>query len=147
MKRMFLIPTLVMIVTLIATIIPAQTVTAGLISSTPSPEPEPAQTEEEEALREDILIELNQARQYTDDPGILEFLDAIINRVRNLEWVEFSASAEDALEAKYAIAKLIEELINELPIASAGAAAIKPSASIAASAGAQATWPAVSMPV
>jgi hypothetical protein len=120
-KKIFAIPILVMIVALVAAIIPVSTVTAELISSTSSPTPESAQTEEEKALLEDILLELNQAKQYTDDPGILEFLDKIINRVRNLEWVEFSSSAEDALEAKYAIAKLIEELINELPIASAGA--------------------------
>jgi hypothetical protein len=118
-KRMVFIPTLAMIVTLIATIIPANTVTADLTSPKPSSEPISAQTEEEDSLREDILIELNQAKQYTGDTEIIEFLDAIINRVRNLEWVEFSASPEDALEAKYAIAKLLEELINELPIASA----------------------------
>jgi hypothetical protein len=123
LKKIFVIPILVMIVALVAAIIPASTVTAGLLSATPHPTPESAQTEEEEALREDILLELNQAKQYTNDPEIVKFLDAIINRVRNLEWVEFSSSVEDALEAKYAIAKLIEELINELPIASAGAAA------------------------
>jgi len=122
-KRIFLIPTLAMIVTLIATVIPANPVTADPVPPELSPPPVAFQTEEEEALREDILIELNQAKQYTNDAEILDFLDAIINRVRNLEWVEVSASAEDALEAKYAIAKLIEELINELPVASAGATA------------------------
>ncbi|MDD5509559.1 MAG: Ig-like domain-containing protein [Dehalococcoidales bacterium] len=122
-RKVFLIPAMAMIVALIATIIPADTATAGLFSPAPSPEPVPAQTEDEEALREDILLELNQAKQYTDDQEILDFLDAIINRVRNLEWVEFSGSAEDALETKYTIAKLIEELINELPIASAGTTA------------------------
>ncbi|MBE9478316.1 MAG: hypothetical protein IMY81_03615 [Chloroflexi bacterium] len=120
MKKVFFI-LLSLLVAALGVIVPAESVTAGLISSTSSPAPELAQTEEEEALREDILIELNQAKQYTNAPEIIDFLDAIINRVRNLEWVEFSASAADALEAKYAIAKLIEELINELPIASAGA--------------------------
>ena len=120
MKKVFFI-LLSLLVAALGVVIPAESVAAGLISSTVSPAPESAQMEEEEALREDILIELNQAKQYTNDPEIVDFLDAIINRVRNLEWVEFSASEADALEAKYAIAKLIEELINELPIASAGA--------------------------
>ena len=120
MKKVLFI-LLSLLVVALGVVIPAESVAAGLISSTSSPAPESAQMGEEEALRADILIELNQAKQYTNDPEIVDFLDAIINRVRNLEWVEFSASAADALEAKYAIAKLIEELINDLPIASAGA--------------------------
>ncbi|MDD5591175.1 MAG: hypothetical protein PHY18_04540, partial [Dehalococcoidales bacterium] len=122
-RKVFLIPAMAMIFALIATIIPADTATARLISPPPSSEPVPAQAADEEALREDILLELNQAKQYTNDQEILDFLDAIINRVRNLAWVEVSGSAEDALEAKYTIAKLIEQLINELPIASAGTTA------------------------
>jgi len=119
-KKVFFI-LLSLLVAALGVVIPAESVAARLASSPELSAPLSAQAEEEEALREDILIELNQAKQYTNDPGIIDFLDAITNRVRNLEWVEFSASAADALEAKYAIAKLIEELINELPIASAGA--------------------------
>ncbi len=120
MKKVFFI-LLSLLIAALGVVIPAESVTARLASSPESSAPLSAQTEEEEALREDILIELNQAKQYANAPEIIDFLDAIINRVRNLEWVEFSASAADALEAKYAIAKLIEELINELPTASAGA--------------------------
>ena len=120
MRRVIFISVSVLVVALMAAIIPSSNVTAQLASPPLSPTPQPAQ-QEEEALREDILIELNQAKQYTDDPEIIEYLDAIINRVRNLQWVELSASAKDALAAKHSIAKLIEQLINELPLASAGA--------------------------
>ena len=61
-KRIFLIPTLAMIATLIATVIPANPVTADPVPPELSPQPVAFQTEEEEALREDILIELNQAK-------------------------------------------------------------------------------------
>jgi len=120
LKKTFLILVSVMVVVLTTAVIPSGTVAAQLASSPLPNEPQPAQ-QEEEALREDILIELNQAKQYTDDEEILKYLDAIINRVRNLEWVELSGSAADALATKHAIAKLIEGLINELPLASAGA--------------------------
>ena len=121
MRKTIFISVSVLVAALVTAVIPSSTVTAQLISSSLPPVSQPAQ-QEEEALREDILLELNQAKQYTNDPEIIQYLDAIINRVRNLEWVEFSASPEEALAAKHNIAKLIEDLINELPLASAGAA-------------------------
>ena len=57
----------------------------------------------------------------TDDPEVIDMLNAIIDRVRKLGWLEFTNQEEDALRLKLIIAEYLEKLINELPLASTGA--------------------------
>jgi len=101
--------------------LPSDLLAARLASPEQPPEPAPAQQDEKQALVDDILSELNLAKGMTDDPEVIDMLNAIINRVRKLGWLEFTNQEEDALRLKLIIAEYLEKLINELPLASTGA--------------------------
>ena len=119
-KTMFMLFSSFLVVALLA-LIPAGLASAKLASSPQPAVPVPAQQEEEiKKLVEDILLELNQAKGMTTDSGVIDGIDAIIDLVRKLGWLEFTNQENDALRLKYIIAEQLEKLINELPLASTG---------------------------
>lgn len=104
----------------VVAVIPSGSIAAKPDSSPPVSAPAPAQQEEEQDIRDEILEELTLARTLTDDASIQEQIDDFINRVKQLGWLEFTGQEEDALRLKYIIAKQLERLINELPLAAPG---------------------------
>jgi len=119
-KRILMLFSSFVVITLVLAI-PSELLADRLASPEPSPEPIPAQQEEKQALVDDILYELNLAKGMTNDAEVINMLEAIIDRVRKLGWLEFTNQEVDALRLKLVIAEHLEKLINELPLASAGA--------------------------
>jgi hypothetical protein len=118
-KRIFMFLSSFLAVAMVA-IIPSDLVVAKWASPAPPAESALAQQEEEEKLIESILSELNWAKGLTTDEGIIKQIDGIIDTVRKLGWLKFTNQEENALRLKYAIAENLENLINELPLASTG---------------------------
>jgi hypothetical protein len=118
-KTIFMLFSSFLVVALVA-VIPAELASAKLVSSPQPAAPVSAQQEDVEKLIEDILGELNQAKGMTTDSGVIDKIDGIIDTVRKLGWLEFTNQEDDALRLKYIIAEQLEQLINELPLASAG---------------------------
>ncbi|HIE17393.1 MAG TPA: hypothetical protein EYP71_04280, partial [Dehalococcoidia bacterium] len=85
-----------------------------------------ALTTEEEALIDDIIRELDQARKLTDDRDIRDQIGIIRDWVKKMRGFAERGDTEAALEIKYTIAKRLEWLINQIPLsapATTGAAA------------------------
>jgi hypothetical protein len=118
-KTVFMLFSSFLVVALVA-VIPAELAAAKLASPPQPTAPVPAQQEDIEKLIEDILLELNQAKGMTTDGEVIAGIDGIIDSVRKLGWLEFTGQDEDALRLKNIIAEQLEQLINELPLASAG---------------------------
>jgi len=118
-KTIFMLFSSFLVVALVA-VIPAELAAAKRVSPPQPTEPVSAQQADIEALIEDILLELNQAKGMTTDQGVIDEIDGIMDAVRKLEWLEFTNQEEDALRLKYIIAEQLEKLINELPLATAG---------------------------
>ncbi len=118
MKKTMFIFISIILVTVLTAVFPANLVVARLASSPEIEIGTPAQ--QEEALVEDILYELNLAKGMSDDDSIHSQIDNIIDMVRKLKWLELTNQTEDALRLKYIIAESLERLINELPLASTG---------------------------
>ncbi len=118
-KTIFMLFSSFLVVALVA-VIPADLAAAKLVSPPQPTEPVSAQQADIEALIEDILLELNQAKGMTTDQGVIDEIDGIMDAVRKLEWLEFTNQEEGALSLKRAIAERLEKLINDLPLATAG---------------------------
>jgi hypothetical protein len=118
-KTMFTLFSSFLVVALLA-LIPGSIASAKLASPERPTAPVSAQQEDIEKLVEDILLELNQAKGMTTDSEVIDAIDAIIDMVRKLGWLEFTNQEDDALRLKYIIAEQLEKLINELPLASTG---------------------------
>ena len=100
-KIIFAILSFLLVTTLVA-VVPFTPVAANPDSSSPAPAPTSAQQEDEQTvIIEDILYELIQAKGLTNDEGVLEQIDAIINRVRHLGWLELTNQQKGALCSTY----------------------------------------------
>ena len=118
-KRFFMLFSSFLALAMVA-IIPSDLVAARWASPAPPAESAPAQQEEKGEIIKSILSELNQAKGWTTDEGVVKQIDGIIDTVRKLGWLEFTNQEEHALRLKYALAENLENLINELPLASTG---------------------------
>ena len=118
-KRFFMLFSSFLALAMVA-IIPSDLVAARWASPAPPAESAPAQQEEKGEIIKSILSELNQAKGWTTDEGVVKQIDGIIDTVRKLGWLEFTNQEQTALRLKYALAENLENLINELPLASTG---------------------------
>ena len=97
MRKTIFLVTSFLVVAVMATVFPSSLVAAKLAPPSETAVTAPAQQEAEKALVEDILYELNLAKGMTDDENILAQIDAIIDMVRQLMWLEFTEQTETAL--------------------------------------------------
>jgi hypothetical protein len=118
-KRIFMLLSSFLVLAMVA-VIPSELVAARWVSPAPPEESVPAQQEEKGKLIESILSELNQAKGWTTDEAVIKQIDGIIDTVRKLGWLEFTNQEQNALRLKYTLAGNLENLINELPLASTG---------------------------
>jgi len=118
-KTIFMLLSSFLVVALVA-VIPADLAAAKRVSPPQPTKPVSAQQADIEALIEDILLELNQAKGMTTDQGVIDEIYAIIDMVRKLGWLDFTNQEDGALNLKRAIAERLEKLINDLPLATAG---------------------------
>jgi len=80
-------------------------------------------TADEKALIDDILKELDQARKLTNDKNIINQIGVIKDWVKKMQGLAERGDTKAALEIKYTIAKRLEWLINQLPLATPGTTA------------------------
>ncbi len=96
----------------------AQTATAPpVIQSSPA-----ALTADEKAIIDEILRELDAARKLTTNKDIQSQLGVIKDWTRKVLGLIEQGNNKEALEVKYLIARRLEELINQLPTMTPGAA-------------------------
>jgi predicted nucleic acid-binding Zn-ribbon protein len=117
-KTIFILFSMLLIVSIVA--IPADTVRARTASPPPLSPPSPAQQEDEEAIirrmlgqldeAKDILDELKQAEQLTEDMDIRDQIDDIIEKVKTIEGLIKAGQNEAALEEKRALSEELEVL-------------------------------------
>ncbi len=111
-----------------AMVIPSAVATARPTSLSQPALDSPAVTEEETALLEEILNELDYTKELagdsgfqlfgsSDDNAVLDRLDEIRDMVKKLGELIRAGEEEKALRYKYAIAERLEALINYLPLA------------------------------
>jgi len=117
-KAIFILLSLLLVVSIVA--IPADNVRARPASSPLLSSLSPAQQQDEEAIikrmlgqldeAKDILDELKQAGQLTEDMDIRDQIDAIIEKVKKIEGLIKAGQSEAALEEKRALSKELEVL-------------------------------------